>query len=306
LAHRLALMRNYEALLLIALIAVAITSGLAMQGMGGHLKQIAEVNNHKTKLANDLMNNISDMAILARNITLFTDVGKIDGEAKLFANTKKAYLDAEAALASTMETTGANDEEKALFAEIQASSKKTVPLVTSAAQQGSDGDNVSAVLTLTNKVQPEEFIWRKKVAELIALQDKLSADATASASSSQRQALMAALALVVASVAIGTLIALWITRSVTRPIAQMQTMMSEIASSQDFSRRVPVERMDEIGMSIVAFNAMIGKIQESSQQLKQKTADIQAMMHYIPQGILTVMDGKKVHPEFSAYLLSFP
>ncbi|XVJ69404.1 MAG: HAMP domain-containing protein [Rhizobacter sp.] len=248
------------------------------------------------------MNIISDMAIVVRNITLFTDVGKIDGQAKLFADTKKAYLDAEAALASTMETTGANDQEKALFAEIQASSKKTVPLVTAAAQQGSDGDNVSAVLTLTDKVQPAELIWRKKVAELIALQDKLSADATASATSSQRKALMAAFALVVASVAIGTLIALWITRSVTRPIAQMQTMMSEIATSQDFSRRVPVERADEIGLSIVAFNAMIGKIQESSQQLKQKTADIQAMMHYIPQGILTVMDGKKVHPEFSAHL----
>ena len=78
--------------------------------------------------------------------------------------------------------------------------------------------------------------------------------------------------------------------------------MSEIASSQDFTRRVPVGRLDEIGHSIVAFNGMIGKIQESSAQLKQKTADIQAMLQNMQQGILTVVDGAVIHAEYSAYL----
>ncbi|SME94904.1 HAMP domain-containing protein [Pseudogulbenkiania subflava] len=91
-------------------------------------------------------------------------------------------------------------------------------------------------------------------------------------------------------------------RQITRPISRMQAMMSEIAASQDFTRRVPVDRMDEIGHSIVAFNSMITKIQESSELLQQKTADMQAMLQNIPQGILTIVDGNKVHPEFSAYL----
>ena len=125
------------------------------------------------------------------------------------------------------------------------------------------------------------------------------AEGFASVASATRTTLLATLILVVGLL---SFIFRRIISSVTRPITQMQVMMTGIATSQDFSRRVPVERMDEIGMSIVAFNAMIGKIQESSQQLKQKTADIQAMMHYIPQGILTVMAGNKVHPEFSAYL----
>ncbi|MFA5170090.1 MAG: ATP-binding protein [Sulfuriferula sp.] len=91
-------------------------------------------------------------------------------------------------------------------------------------------------------------------------------------------------------------------RRIIRPITQMQSMMSEIATSQDFTRQVPVERMDEIGHSIVAFNTMIVKIQESSAQLKQKTTDIQTMLQNIPQGILTIIDGNKIHPEYSAYL----
>lgn len=91
-------------------------------------------------------------------------------------------------------------------------------------------------------------------------------------------------------------------RQITRPLSRMQAMMSEIASSQDFTRRVPVGRLDEIGHSIVAFNGMIEKIQESSAQLKQKTADIQAMLQNMQQGILTVVDGAVVHSEYSAYL----
>src|SRR5471032_3305529 len=99
-----------------------------------------------------------------------------------------------------------------------------------------------------------------------------------------------------------TLIGSLLYRQITRPLSRMQAMMSEIASSQDFTRRVPVGRMDEIGRSIVAFNGMIAKIQENSALLKQKTADIQAMLQNMQQGILTVVDGAVVHSEYSAYL----
>ncbi|QGZ57785.1 HAMP domain-containing protein [Paraburkholderia acidiphila] len=99
-----------------------------------------------------------------------------------------------------------------------------------------------------------------------------------------------------------TLIGALLYRQITRPLSRMQAMMSEIASSQDFTRRVPVGRMDEIGHSIVAFNGMIEKIQHSSAQLKRKTADIQAMLQNMQQGILTVVEGATIHNEYSAYL----
>lgn len=106
----------------------------------------------------------------------------------------------------------------------------------------------------------------------------------------------------VAIVVILTAIGILLYRRIVTPIRNMQAAMSEIASSQDFSHQVPVERMDEIGHSIVAFNAMIAKIQESSAQLKQKTTDIQTMLQNMPQGILTIVEENKIHPEYSAYL----
>ena len=99
-----------------------------------------------------------------------------------------------------------------------------------------------------------------------------------------------------------TFIGMLLYRQITRPLSSMQKMMSEIATNQDFTRRVPVGRMDEIGHSIVAFNGMLEKIQQSSTLIKQKTADIQAMLQNIQQGILTVVGGVVVHAEYSTYL----
>ena len=104
------------------------------------------------------------------------------------------------------------------------------------------------------------------------------------------------------TVIILSIIGILLYRRIVMPIKQMQEAMSQIAASQDFSHQVPVERMDEIGRSIVAFNMMIAKIQESSSLLKQKTNDIQTMLQNMPQGILTVVAGNKIHPEYSAYL----
>jgi signal transduction histidine kinase/PAS domain-containing protein len=36
--------------------------------------------------------------------------------------------------------------------------------------------------------------------------------------------------------------------------------------------------------------------------LRQKTADIQSMLQNMPQGVLTIVAGNKIHPEYSAYL----
>lgn len=106
------------------------------------------------------------------------------------------------------------------------------------------------------------------------------------------------------AVVVLTLIGFLLYRQITGPISRMQSMMTEIAVNQDFTRRLPVDRMDEVGHSIVAFNGMIEKIQEASALVKQKTADMQAMLQNIPQGILTIVDGGKVHPEYSAFLES--
>jgi two-component system chemotaxis sensor kinase CheA len=93
-------------------------------------------------------------------------------------------------------------------------------------------------------------------------------------------------------------------QQVVYPIRDMELKMTEISSSQDYTHRLPVVRDDEVGHSIAAFNTMIEKIEESSALVRQKTADIHAMLHNVPQGILTIENGNTIHPEYSDYLSS--
>ena len=97
-------------------------------------------------------------------------------------------------------------------------------------------------------------------------------------------------------------VGLMLYRQIVRPVGEMERKMTEIAASQDFTLRVPVTRADEIGKSMMAFNAMVEKIQESTELVRQKTADIHAMMQAIPQGVLTLEAGGRVHPEYSDFL----
>jgi HPt (histidine-containing phosphotransfer) domain-containing protein len=43
-------------------------------------------------------------------------------------------------------------------------------------------------------------------------------------------------------------------------------------------------------------------VNERTAQLREKTNDIQAMLQNMPQGILTIVNEKKVHPEYSSYM----
>ncbi len=100
------------------------------------------------------------------------------------------------------------------------------------------------------------------------------------------------------------LIGVLLYKQVIHPIAQMEAKMTQIATSQDFTHRLDVASDDEIGRSMKAFNTMVEKIEESSALVRQKAADIQAMLRYVPQGILTVQPDGSVHHEYSEYLES--
>ncbi|WP_029000141.1 ATP-binding protein [Azohydromonas australica] len=91
-------------------------------------------------------------------------------------------------------------------------------------------------------------------------------------------------------------------RQTVLPIGAMERKMTAIATTQDFSQRMPVARMDEVGRSMAAFNLMIERIQQSTALVREKTAEIQAMLHAIPQGILMIEAGGRIHPEYSDHL----
>ncbi|MBI5256868.1 MAG: AAA family ATPase [Burkholderiales bacterium] len=72
------------------------------------------------------------------------------------------------------------------------------------------------------------------------------------------------------------------------------------------------ERLDSVAMiagqlAVSLDNALLyasleKRVAERTAQLRQKTNDINAMLQNMPQGVLTVVSGGTIHPEYSAYL----
>ncbi len=70
----------------------------------------------------------------------------------------------------------------------------------------------------------------------------------------------------------------------------------------DLAARVEVTSKDELAVVGQGFNAMADSIDSLIGKINEKSQAIAAMLEHIPQGILTIVDGNAVHPEFSAYL----
>jgi methyl-accepting chemotaxis protein len=267
------------------LVAVAATSSFALRLVSGQMKQIVEVNNLKTELANSLMLSISQLAIQSRTVTLLTDVKQIDEEMKEVLEGVSVYVKTEAALKAAIEDGNATDKERKLFEEITAAGKKTLPRIKIAVQQGFDGDNVAAVMTLMNDVRPSELVWRNKVVELIVLQGQLIDEATKAAASTERKAFVAMVVLVSSALALGLLIAWRITLSVTQPIGRAVVVSERIAEG-DLTSQVEIRRFDETGRLLQAIAAMqdrlrslVGGIRHSADSIQVASSEVASGNH---------------------------
>ena len=61
---------------------------------------------------------------------------------------------------------------------------------------------------------------------------------------------------------------IWLYRSIVSPLKAMEITMNNIANSLDFTQRVPMQRRDEIGNSIQAFNSLLETLQSALSDIR--------------------------------------
>ena len=215
--------------------------------------------------------------------------------------TRKADL--QKALAEQMRQAD-SDAQRGLIKEAEMSLENYFQAIDSTAQFKLAGQQEAAEATMAATV--DQYLREQgQMIEAVQVEKRRGKDqAIASLNTNLRETTTTLSAITLVAVLGMAGIGLMLYRQIVRPIGEMECKMTEIATSQDFSHRVPVARMDEIGRSLTAFNLMVAKIEESTELVRQRTADIQVMLHTIPQGILTLQAGGRVHPEYSDHLAS--
>jgi two-component system chemotaxis sensor kinase CheA len=107
------------------------------------------------------------------------------------------------------------------------------------------------------------------------------------------------------SLGIGCALAVLVVWAVRRSILRSVGAISDAAAALkegDLTARVALTTQDEIAAVGQGFNNMAESLDAMIQTIREKTAAVQAMLVNIPQGILTVVHGNTIHPEYSAYL----
>ncbi|WP_025599200.1 HAMP domain-containing protein [Burkholderia sp. WSM2230] len=293
--HRITLL---VVLMFVALSAMGGYAVYQTRGSAAEVRKVTEGVVPSALASADLVSQVKDVQLATMTLVYAPD-GNVVAQAQ--DELKKKRIALEQALALQAKD-AASHAQKGLVSQARDSVDNYFSAIAETAKMKADGKNELAQAYLfANVAQYRDEL--EGIVETLRVEKNREKDEAITALNATLATTTTAIAAVTGiAILLLTSIGALLYRQITRPLSRMQAMMSEIAASQDFTRRVPVGRLDEIGHSIVAFNGMIEKIQESSAQLKQKTADIQAMLQNMQQGILTVIDGAVIHAEYSAYL----
>ncbi|SEE97131.1 hypothetical protein/two-component system, chemotaxis family, sensor kinase CheA [Burkholderia sp. WP9] len=293
--HRITLL---VVLMFVALSAIGGYAVYQTRGSAAEVRKVTEGVVPSALASADLVSQVKDVQLATMTLVYAPDANMV-AQAQDELKKKRASLQQALAL---QDKDAASHAQKGLVSQAKDSLENYFSAIAETAKMKADGKNELAQAYLfANVAQYRDEL--EGIVETLRVEKNREKDEAITALNATLATTTTAIAAVTGiAIILLTSIGSLLYRQITRPLSRMQAMMSEIASSQDFTRRVPVGRLDEIGHSIVAFNGMIEKIQESSAQLKQKTADIQAMLQNMQQGILTVIDGAVIHAEYSAYL----
>jgi methyl-accepting chemotaxis protein len=255
-AQRLAF--GFGTLVAFSLLGSAI-SGWQAQVIAAKVERVVEVNNAMSDAVGHLRNSMDEMAIQVRSVALMTEMKSISAEIDNLKAAKGRYLADEKALQDLAAGPGVTDDERRTVKDIAALAATTIPMIQEAAEQGADGNNVEAALSLSNRILPLETKWR---AQLQSLQKAIAADNAGAAASARvaGQALMVILlAFAGAAIAVGALVGWRLIRSVKAPLERAMNFARRVAEG-DLSAQVHSDRDDEFGQLLQALAAMQAKL----------------------------------------------
>ncbi len=74
-------------------------------------------------------------------------------------------------------------------------------------------------------------------------------------------------------------------RKVSNPILRLRSIVEKLASGGDLSQRIDIKQNDEIGDLAVAFNTMVGSLDEKSRELAASEKQYRRRIHSLKEGI---------------------
>ena len=198
---------------------------------------------------------LPESALHDHPITLHTD--KIKDNIQKIGDLWKVYMDAPLV-----------PEERVMAEEYAELRKKFVQEGLLRASDLFTSQNFSAGNTHILKVVNPSYATAKGLAEKLAsLQLSIGKEEFGKSSANFAAARNLSIGFIVGGVALGLFLAWRIIRSVTVPLNQMRSTITEVEKNGDFTRRIPVSADDEVGQTANSFNQLMSVLQQTLSQV---------------------------------------
>jgi len=263
----------------LVLLLFGISSGVGISrlaSLNDHVEDLARRRIVGIGLIRDVKDNANVVARAVRNSVLSDD-------AEVIAAEIKRVVDARASddkLLATLDKDIELEPGKALlaaFAQTRAPYAAAIDKVTALAQDNQDAQACALLLGEVRKAQAAYF---KALDALVEFQVDVAHKAADSAAGDYRQARAALIALALGAMAATFLLALWITRSITRPVARAMGACRRIEAG-DLGAEIQVGGKDEVGQLLASLRAMqahlsavVGGVRNSSDSVATASAQI--------------------------------
>jgi methyl-accepting chemotaxis protein len=244
---------------MVLLTAVGVTR---VEEISTRLSTINDLNSVKQRYAINFRGSVHDRAISLRDVVLAPtpDVAKpeITTIEELGAKYAGSAVKLDAIFADGAKV---DAKEKAALGEIQRIEKETLPLIERVISLRMAGDTSEALDVLVRQAKPLFIDWLAAVNVLIDLEESMNQAESAHARDIAGGFLVIMVIMCALAILIATVVAWWITRSITRPLAEAGTVLAAVADG-DLTRRIDVTSKDEVGQMGGSVNAALTTIGE--------------------------------------------
>lgn len=236
------------------------TLALAMSKLGGLNEDIQKITDDrfpKTVIANDIVDNVNLIARSMRNIVLVKEPEAVKAEHERLM---KARNDITAQM-EKLDQSVKSEKGRALLTAIKDKRAKFVVGQDQFLKLASSGKTDNAVELLMSELRASQRDYLAAVNDLIQFQTKLVNDAGREAEASYGETRKLMLALAAGATVLAFVVAILVTRSVTRPIAEATEVAGRLAAG-DLSASIQVRGRDEVGQLLSAMQDMVGKLSQ--------------------------------------------
>jgi methyl-accepting chemotaxis protein len=270
------------------LVLLTLIVGIAVANLGRldeEVVNMVEDKFPKTVLANDIIDAVNTISRAIRNMLLETDQAKIDKEAERVAEQRKVVAEKLAELEKTI-TSEKGKEKLRIMMETRAVFVGQIDQFLGLMKSGKHDE---AKTLLLGEIRTSNRVYLEKINDLIAFQTELMHKAGEDAEATYRSARALIIGLSVGALAIAVLLAFWITRGITVPLAKSVQAAQALAEG-DLTLRIDSDAKDETGQLMNAMGRMveklsriIGEVHGSADNLASASAQVSATAQSLSQ-----------------------